>query len=78
MSTGETVLGLVSQLITLAEGIERSGGDAKAALRAAVDGLRVVRRGLAEIEADEQARLDALKAADEKPPPASQPSPYSE
>lgn len=77
MSTADTVLGLVSQVITLAEGIERAGGNAKAALRAAVDGLRVVRRSLSEIEADEQAKLDALKAAEEKPPP-SQPSPYSE
>lgn len=64
MGTAETILGLVGQIITVAEGISRAGGDAEAALRTALDGLRAARRGLAEIEADERARLDALKVSE--------------
>jgi hypothetical protein len=63
MGTADTILGLVSQILTVAEGIARAGGDAEAALRQALDGLRTARRGLAEIEDDERARLDALRAS---------------
>jgi hypothetical protein len=69
MTDPGTILSLVGSIITVAETIARQGGDAEAALRAALGELRRTRARLEAIEAREDTELENIRDIYEEDPP---------